>query len=123
MAEAQILNGAWDEEIVTAPSGGYVSGQIVKAPSGRAGYVAGLNAVAEGEQCVLKTTGKIRVPSASATTFSSGTEVQWDNTNKLGVASGDFVLGPPFKAKTSGQLFVDVILNGRPSVAADAIDT
>ncbi|QDT54639.1 hypothetical protein Pan44_26740 [Caulifigura coniformis] len=122
MAEAQVLNGAWDEEIVTA-SGSYASGKIVKAPSNRAGYVAGLNAIDDGEKALIKTTGKVRVPSASATTFSVGAEVQWDNTNKLAVASGDFVLGPAIAAKTNGQTTVDVLLNGRPSVAADAVDT
>jgi predicted RecA/RadA family phage recombinase len=106
--------GEGDEEIVTAPSGGYASGEIVQAPSGRAGYVNSLNAVPEGEKCTIKTTGRVKVPSASATTFALAAAVQWNNTTNLAVASGDFLLGPASKAKINGDTVVEVILNGTP---------
>lgn len=112
MAEA-LLVGCYDEEQVTVPSGGYNPGDIVQAPSGRAGVVEGQRPLEEGEVATLRTTGKYSVDSASATTFSTGVTVEWDNTGKIAVAdtAGDFDIGKTSKAKVNGETKVEVLLN------------
>lgn len=110
MAEAMLV-GAYDEERVTTPGGGYNPGDIVVAPSGRPGVVQGQRPLESGEPSTIRTTGKYDVASASATTFTAGASVGWDNTNKLAVAEGDFVIGTAARAKTNGQLSVQVIFN------------
>lgn len=101
------------EEKVTVPSGGYASGEVIQAPSGRAGVVAGLQALAEGETATLVTEGQFDFTSASATTFAVQSVVEWDDTNNVAVAAGggDFVLGRCSKAKANGETTVRVILN------------
>jgi len=112
MAEAMYV-GVFDEEQVTVPSGGYNPGDIVQAPSGRAGVVQGQRPLEEGEPATLKTTGKFSVDAASATTFTAGVIVEWDNTGKLAVANaaGDFDIGIAAKAKIAGELKVEILLN------------
>ena len=112
MAEAMLV-GVYDEEQVTVPVGGYNPGDIVQAPSGRAGVVQGQRPLEEGEVATLKTEGKFLVDSASATTFALGAEVEWDDTGKLAVAAagGDFDIGRASKAKVNGDTKVEILLN------------
>lgn len=112
----------WDEETMTAPSGGLASGEIVQAPSGRAGYVVGLKAVDEGQPATIQTSGRITVPALSTLTGSpsGGTpvEVDWDDTNSRICADGDgdFPLGILGADKTSGQTTAEVILNQHAAI-------
>lgn len=112
MAEALYV-GLPDEEQVTVPAGGYSPGEIVQAPSGRAGFVLGQRALEEGEPAILKTSGKVSVDSASATTFTAGDEIEWDDTGKVAVAAagGDFDIGRASKDKANGEVKVEVLLN------------
>lgn len=105
--------GAYNEEKVTVPSGGYNPGDIVLAPSGNPGVVQGQRPLEEDEVATLCTTGKYEVASASGTTFSAGDIVGWNNTTKLAVAggAGTYDIGVASRAKTSGQLTVQVLLH------------
>lgn len=85
---------------------------------GRVGVVAGLEAVASGDPVTFYVEGKYEVACASATTFSAGDLVYWDDANNTakttaGVAgTSDWkLLGRAVKAKTSGQLVVLVEIN------------
>lgn len=98
------------DEIHFVAAAAYDSGDIVQK-GGLAGVIEGLSGVAIGDAAVARTKGVVEVACASATTFSEGAAVQWDNTNKLAVATGDFALGKAAKAKTNGQTTVWVILN------------
>jgi hypothetical protein len=106
--------GAYDEETVTTPVGGYNPGDIVVPPSGRPGFVASQRPLEEGEPARIRTTGKIDVAAASATLFAEGAEVEWDDTAKLAVAAtaGDFDLGVAAREKIDGETVVRIILNG-----------
>lgn len=112
MAEA-LLVGEYDEEQVTTPSGGYNSGTILQAPSGRPGVIQGQRPLEEGEPATLKTTGRYEVSSASGTTFAAAATVGWDDTNNLAVAggAGDFNIGVAARAKVSGETTVLVLFS------------
>ena len=119
MADA-IYRKPSNEETLTAPSGGYTSGEIVVCPSGRAGVIQGLQTIAEGELATASTTGQYECTAGSAITFSAGDKVDWDATNNTVVddGDGDFGLGVVAVAKTSGQLLVLVNLNAYVQVQA-----
>jgi predicted RecA/RadA family phage recombinase len=100
------------EEIMIAPGGGFVSGQIVQAPSGKAGYVGGLRSVDAGQPANVKTAGRVQVPCASSTEIDAGAVTEWDVTAGLAVAAdGDFTLGIAAVEKEEGQTSVWVLLN------------
>lgn len=117
----------FDEETMTAPSGGLTSGEIVQAPSGRAGYVVGLKGVDAGQPATIQTSGRITVPALSTLTGSpsGGTpvDIDWDDDNSRICADGDgdFHLGILATDKTNGQTTAEVILNEyAPAVDASA---
>lgn len=85
-------------------------GDVVQK-GGLAAIVAGLKKTLNGEEATGMVKGQYDVACASGTTFSEGATVQWDDTNKLAVASGDFTLGKAVKAKVSGETTVRVMLN------------
>lgn len=86
------------------------AGEIIKLPDGRAGVVAGQNAVASGDVYEAYTLGRFRVDSASATVFAVGERVYWDASAdvaiRAGGASGDLYLGRAAKAKVNGDTTV-----------------
>jgi predicted RecA/RadA family phage recombinase len=87
-------------------------GAIVQTTDGLLGYVMGSRAYATGEKAPITTDALVSLDSASATTFSAGGSVYWNMSTKLAVASGAHPhAGGAIKAKTSGQLLVDVRLN------------
>jgi predicted RecA/RadA family phage recombinase len=112
MSEARYV-GCDEQEFMTAPSGGYVAAQVVQCPSGRAGVIDQLKPAVEGDHCKAVTEGRYAFPAASGTTFSVGAEVGWNDTTRKAVAAadGDWKLGIAARAKTSGQLEVEVFLN------------
>jgi predicted RecA/RadA family phage recombinase len=55
--------------------------------------------------------GIVRATKASATVFGEGSGVQWDDTNKVCVTSGDFAMGTAPYGGASGVTTVDVYLN------------
>lgn len=112
MSEALYV-GPFDEEQVTVPAGGYNPGDIVQTPSLRAGVVQGQRPLDEGEEALLATEGKFEVAAASATVFTAGDEIEWDNVGKLAVAAtlGTFNIGRAGRDKVAGETTVLVILN------------
>ena len=88
-----------------------VSGDILEFIDKAVVYV-GAAPAAEGDLIAATSEGNYEIASASATTFSVGDPVYWDNTNKLAVTTpGDFLLGVAIKAKVDGQTVVLVALN------------
>lgn len=89
-------------------------GDITQTPDGLACMVVGLKNIAIGEEVTVTTDAILNVPIASGATLSVGDSVQWDNGTSKAVAAGgagDFVLGPAWQAKTSGQTVAKVRLN------------
>lgn len=99
-----------DEIHVAAAAADYDCGDIVQV-GGLAGVVEGVSGVLTGEAFNARIKGGYDVACASGTTFSEGATVEFNNTTKLAVASGDFVLGKAARAKVSGQTVVRVQLN------------
>lgn len=108
MAEATKV-GEFDEIKFTAAAA-LVAGGIVQV-GGLAGVVEGLSGVAAGEKANARIKGQYDVAAASGTTFAEGAAVQWNNTTKLAVASGDFAIGKAVAAKVSGTTVVRVQFN------------
>ena len=121
MAEQAQFLGCDDEVIVTAPAGGYNSGDVIQVPDLRAGVVQGLNAIAQGESATAATSGRYRIAALSTAVFASGDLVGWDNGNSNAVVTGDvnkdFEIGRAAAAKASGETTVDVLLNGQGPAA------
>lgn len=105
------------EEQKVVPSGGYSAGQIIQAPSGRAGYVAGNRDLVEGEQATIITCGRVRVPALTTLTGSpsGGTpvKVDWDEGDAeiKADAGGDYALGILAEDKANGETTAVVLLN------------
>lgn len=87
-------------------------GDIVQTPDGLAAVVQGLGSYAAGEKVPVLTNAIVNVPVATGTTIATGVRAEWDNTNKLVVASsGTHVLGVAYGAKISGPTRMNVRLN------------
>lgn len=101
---------------VVSAAAAYSSGEIVKnvVGDGRVGIFAGLKACAIGDPAAFAVEGQYDVNCASATTFSSGDKVFWDDTNNIAKTTGTggyFYIGRAVKAKVSGELVVRVEIN------------
>lgn len=86
-------------------------GQVITLADGRAAVVMGNGPIAIGDAYTACTEGTFEVNAASGTTFADGAAVQFNDTTKLAVASGDFAVGKAVGAKSSGSTFVLVALN------------
>jgi len=111
---------------VASSAAAYDPGDIVLncIGDGRVGIVAGLEAVAIGDPVTFYVTGQYDVNCASATTFSAGDAVFWDNTNNVAktTATGGYqYIGRAVRAKVSGQLVVRVEINRQVVVAAGEV--
>lgn len=95
------------------------SGDVVFDASGRAGVITVLSGVAAGQRYRASAEGRYSVPAATGTTFSANAIVYWNATTKLAqtTSAGDGVLGRSLKAKVSGELEVEVELNGKGPTA------
>lgn len=122
---------------VTA-SGTTYSGQILRLDDGRAGVKSGLETAASGDTISVDVCGIFDVVSESATTFSKGDEVFWNDSTNYAIPAAASVdgsnliyLGTADTAKASGETVVRVDLNSRvalrPTVyefdCEDAVDT
>jgi hypothetical protein len=86
-------------------------GQVIQF-AGFTVVVGGLDDVPSGDLFVMygHCGPTYKFPAASGTTFSVGDTVQWDDTNNLCVASGDFTLGKATRAKVAGTTKVYVVM-------------
>ena len=107
-----------DHHFITKDVAGsaYASGDVVVncVGDGRTGIVAGLEPTASGAKVTFQVEGVYDVLCASATTFSSGDLVYWDDSNNIAktTATGGYVfLGRAVRAKVSGELVVRVEIN------------
>lgn len=107
-----------DHHFVTKDSAAaaYACGDVVVncVGDGRTGIVAGLDATASGAKVTFQVEGVYDVLCASATTFSAGDLVFWDDTNNIAkttATGGYLLLGRAVRAKVSGELIVRVSLN------------
>lgn len=112
-----------DSPIDYTPATALGAGAIVLLALGLVGVTGSI--LAAGEQGAVHTEGLFDVNSASATLFSDGEVIYWDNTNKLAVTSGSatasFRLGVAVGAKLNGATSVRVLLNAAPSPAIRSV--
>lgn len=124
---AQAIRRQHHHEVnVNSAAAAYNPGDVVLncVGDGRVGVVAGLEAVAIGDPVTFYVEGKYDLNCASATTFSAGDKVFWDNTNNVAktTATGGYeLIGTAVKAKTSGQLSVLVEINQMPRMVAGEV--
>ena len=112
MPQATTYKKAGIEEIIAESD--LSPGDVILLPSGRAGVVAGLKAVAEGDLAACYTKGRFEIATASATTFEAGDIAEFNATSGLAVASGNFELGLVIQDKAAGPDRVLVDLNEAP---------
>lgn len=103
-------------QIQQAAATTYASGEVIQLEDGRAGVVAGLQAIASGDAMCLYLAGIFALAAASGVTFAKGEAVYWDasaNTaiNTANIGAGDFFVGFAEVAKVSGQLVVQTDIN------------
>lgn len=107
----------YDHHFLIGTAGGALNpGDIVLNVNGTGlvGVVAGLEAVAAGAQVSYQVEGVYDVSCASATTFSAGDLVYWDDANNIAktTATGGYqLIGVASRAKVSGELVVSVRIN------------
>lgn len=109
--EARLLNEAGMVKFTAAAA--LASGEVIDLGEGRPAVVSGLKGFAIGDPASAFTRGRFAFKSASATTFAVRDPVYWDVSANLAITEasaepGDLYLGPALKAKTSGQLEVEV---------------
>lgn len=92
------------------------NGQIVQVAH-KIGVIEGLQSHAIGDTVTVRLTGIAFIPSASATTFAAGADVQFNTTTRLAVTSGGVHAGRAIQAKVNGELGVYVYLNDPPAPA------
>lgn len=97
-------------------SGAVTAGDVLQLSDGRAGVA--LADIADTKVGSLYTEGHFDFASDTATTFTKGEIVWWDDSANLAVnfsgadrTAGDFPVGPALKAKISGDLVVRVDMN------------
>lgn len=109
-AEAILVNDAGGVKFTAAAT--LASGEIVQLADGRPGVIGGLKGFVSGDPAVAYPLGRFAVTCATGTTFSIGDPVYWDTSASLAVTAPgdatDMLLGSAGKAKTSGQLVVEV---------------
>ena len=100
-----------DHHFITKDVAGsaYASGDVVVncVGDGRTGIVAGLEPTASGAKVTFQVEGVYDVLCASATTFSAGDLVFWDDANNIAkttATGGYLLLGRAVRAKVSGEL-------------------
>lgn len=84
-------------------------GDVIVRPCGTLAILDGLEAIVSGQlisPAPLIETNIVEFDAPSASTWSAGAAVYWDNTNKVltTTASGNTLIGRAIRAKTNGQL-------------------
>jgi hypothetical protein len=115
--EATVRNNS---HTLTRTASAVMTPGTVVQEAGMGGVIMGAGLIPIGENYEVALDVIADVACATGTTFSEGDEVQWDNTGKLAVASGDFSIGRANRAKVSGELIVSVIFNQGASLATIA---
>ncbi len=112
--QARLLYGGGGEVHFTAATD-LLAGEVLPASTIGGivpGVVASAGPVKTGDRVTAYTKGVFAFQSASATTFSKGTRVDWNDGTNLAVApTSTFGLGAAIVAKTNGQTEVQVQLN------------
>jgi predicted RecA/RadA family phage recombinase len=109
---------------VTVPSGGYAAGEVLQLPDGRAGVVAGLAALTEGQTAGLQVQGRVTLAKTASVVILKGGRVFWDRSantaTPLQIAAGaDFFIGVAVADAASADTTVEVDLNVRPNYLID----
>jgi len=125
MAEATLHKDA-DTIDVTAPTGGYTSGEVIQLTDGRAAFVCGLRSPAAGEPATLKTSGQVTLAKTSGVVILEGDEIFWDRsagsaTPLKAVAGGDFSAGVAVADAASTDTTVIADLNKKPEYIIDVM--
>lgn len=80
------------------------SGEIIRAPDGRAAYCGGLNSRAAGDGVTLVTSGVVKVKKSTSVCLLPGQEIWWDPTNNYATYK--------LAGETASGFFVGVCVDG-----------
>lgn len=91
-----------------------VSGNVVVAADGRHGIITALTGFKTGTRYRAQATGRYRIDAVTTDTFAANAVVYWDAAQKTCTSTigSNTKIGRAYAAKTNGQTYVDVILNG-----------
>lgn len=116
MSEATLYKDA-ETLVVTVPTGGYTSGEVLQLPDGRAAYVEGLRSLDAGERANLQVGGTVDLAKIANKVVLAGGKVYWDRS--AGTASpiktaDSFYVGVAVADAAASDTTVRVLLNGVP---------
>lgn len=118
IAEAEYLHPHGELHVQATSRTTLTSGEIIRTPDGRAGYVDGLASRASGDAATLKTSGVAKVKKSTSVCFLPGQEVWWDITNNQATykIAGDFLVGicvdGTMVSAATTQVMVDLNVKG-----------
>lgn len=124
MAEATLIN---DSDCVPVTAEAAMSaGEVIQLQDGRAGYLAGLRAVADGDEAGIQVAGRVRLAKTASVVILKGDPVYWDRsantaTPLKAVAGADFFVGVAMDDAAAADATVDVDLNVKPVYTIDAM--
>lgn len=93
-------------------------GDVIAAPDGRLGVVAGLKSVAIGDEVALHLKGEFDFKAKAADTFAAGATGYWDATNKeiTSTSSGNTDLVVVVVAKAANETTVRAVMKDQLGV-------
>jgi len=114
-AEAITYHDA-DSVLITVPTGGYSSGQVLLLADGRAGVIESLNSLAAADKASVKVRGLVTVAKTASIVILDGGLVKWDHSANSAtiptlVDSKDFILGRAVGDAASAATTMVVDLN------------
>jgi predicted RecA/RadA family phage recombinase len=125
-AECLVKDAAGVVQIASAAAA-LASGEVLQLPDGRAGYVAGLHAVAAGDPAAIQAMGVVTLPKTASVVVLKGDLIYWDRsantaTPLQAVTGADFKIGVAVADAAAADATVDVELNGRPKYLISLVD-
>lgn len=103
-----------EDEFEGVAAADLVSGNVVIAADGRHGVITALTGFKNGTRYRAQARGRFRIDAVTTDTFAANAIVYWDATAKkcTSTTTSNTKIGRAYAAKTNGQTYVDVILNG-----------
>lgn len=123
---AEAITSRDDDILKFTADAAYAAGQVLQMPDGRAGFVAGLNARAIGDEVAVRVRGIATVAKTANVVILDGEQLYWDRsantaTPLRALAGADFKLGTAVGDAASAATTVKVLLNAEPVYTLDAL--
>ena len=102
------------------------AGEVLQLPDGRAAYVGGMRALADGDEAGMQTKGRVTLLKTASVVILKGDQVYWDRsantaTPLKAAAGADFPIGVAVDDAAAADATVDVELNVKPVYIIDVM--